>query len=695
MAMLAKIALGNVRKSLRDFSVFFLTLVFGVCVFYAFNSITSQTAVLDLNELQSESVNTILNALSGISFFVVVILGFLVVYANQFLVRRRKREFGIYLTLGMSRGQVSRIMVIESLAVGLAALAVGLLLGVLVSQVMMYVTAHFFQATIPGFTFVFSPRAASATVACFAVIFAVSLVLNVASVSRYKLIDLINADKVSEKVTVRSLPISVVLFLVSLVLMGTAYWVLIKNGIMSDKFGLATGLVTVGTALFFYSVSGFLLRFVQTRPKFYLRGLNAFVLRQFNSRVNTAWVSITFVCAMLFVAICGVCTGLSVGIGFNDAVKKGSPYDATLETYLLPDADGHIENAEEAAADGFDMAEGMRRRTSEWDRLVARSAQLDAYYPDVEQGGLTAQWAWQTTDFDGGALFSQGMGGSGSTPFPFVRLSQYNALRELNGEKPVELGEHECLLWNDVTALDDFWHAFVEQHPSIQALGIELHPAGFAGETLYNTSSGSIMGGLVVNDSDIPADLDPLTLYLNVEFAGSRDEVGDAFNAMCAEVLGPENSRSSFQWPAGMVQGGREMADASVGLTVVTSYLAIYIGFVLLITCASVLAIQQLSGTADNVGRYRVLFELGAEPSMVRHALMVQIGVYFVFPLVVAVCHAACALTTINDVVALTVGYDISNALLATVAFVVVLYGGYFIVTYETSKGMILRPAMR
>lgn len=691
--MLLKIALGNVRKSLRDFSVFFLTLVFGVCVFYAFNSITSQTAVLDLNELQSESVKVVLNALSGVSFFVAVVLGFLVVYANQFLVRRRKREFGIYLTLGMGRGQVSCIMVIESLAVGLAALAVGLVLGVLASQVMMYVTAHFFQATIPGFVFVFSPRAALATVGCFAVIFAVSLVLNVASVSRYKLIDLINADKVGEKVTVRSLPLSVVLFLASIALMGAAYRVLLENGIMSDQFCLATGLVTVGTALFFYSISGFLLRFVQTRPGFYFRGLNAFVLRQFNSRVNTAWVSITFVCAMLFVAICGVCTGLSVGIGFNDSIKKGSPYDASLTSYAVPevDSEGNLSVSPEVAADDLDIALGMRRRTSEWDKLVARSAQVDVYYPDAEEGGLAAQWAWETTEYDGGALFSQAMGSSPDTMCGFVKLSQYNALRELNGEEPVELGEHECLLWNDMETLDDFWHAFAEQHPTIRALGTELRPAGYAGETLCNTTGASVTGSFVVNDADIPSDLIPAGLYLNVEYAGSRDEVDDAFNAMCADVLGDEGARSSFQWPCGMVQTGRANADASVGLTVVTSYLAVYIGFVLLITCASVLAIQQLSGAADNVGRYRVLADLGAEPSTVRRALMAQIGVYFVFPLVVAVCHAACALTTINDVVSLTVGYDISNALLATVAFVVVLYGGYFLVTYETSKGIILR----
>lgn len=139
----------------------------------------------------------------------------------------------------------------------------------------------------------------------------------------------------------------------------------------------------------------------------------------------------------------------------------------------------------------------------------------------------------------------------------------------------------------------------------------------------------------------------------------------------------------------------RAIADSTVGLTVVTTYLAIYIGLILLISCASVLAIQQLSAVADDASRYRVLAELGAEPAQIRRALMVQVGVYFVFPLVVAVCHAACALTSINGLISLMTGFDISNALVATVLFVLALYGGYFLVTYQTSKAMVLRPALR
>lgn len=700
--MLPKIALGNVRKSLRDFSVFFITLVFGVCAFYAFASINDQTAVINLTEQQSEAVSAVMRILSSVSVFVAVILGFLVVYANRFLVWRRKREFGIYLTLGMGRAQVAAIMVMETLAVGVAALVVGLVLGVLLSQVMMYVTANLFEATIPGFAFVFSPGAALSTLACYAAIFALSLLLNVREVSRYRLIDLINADKVSEKVKARSLPVCVVLFLVSLVLMGVAYRTLLENGVMSDKFGQATALVSVGTALFFFSVSGFLLRFLQGRPGVYLRGLNAFTLRQLNSRVNTAWVSITLVCAMLFVAICGVCTGFSVSRGISDALEKGSPYDASINAYPrglmiagMDDADYDLpEVNEEAASDGFDMVAAMRRKVSDWDDIVSATAQVNQYMPSGAQGGISQRWAYETTSYATDATLDEVLGQNDSR-FAFVRVSQYNALRALLGEKPVELGRDECLVWSDFAPLDGFWEAFIDQHPGFEALGTTLHPRGMAHETLCNTSAASVTGALVVPDEVLPDDLVPAKTSLDVTYSGSVDECEQRFQDACEAACGPADSRGVEAWPVCFMETRQAIADNNVGLTVVTTYLAIYIGLILLISCASVLSIQQLSAVADDVSRYRVLAELGAEPAQIRGALMVQVGVYFVFPLVVAVCHAACALTSINGLISLATGFDVSNALVATVCFVVALYGGYFLLTYQTSKAMVLRPALR
>ena len=645
--MYAKIALGNVRKSFRDFSVFFLTLAFGVCVFYAFGSITDQAAVIQMGEDQRRMVQALTDILSGLSVFVVIILGFLVVYANRFLIRRRKREFGIYLTLGMDIRHVSLIVVIETLAVGVVALGVGLLLGLALSQVMMYVTAGLFEATIKGFVFAFSPSACLSTVACFAGIFLVTLVFNVTTVSRYRLIDLINADKVSEKVRLRSLPLSVVLFLVSLALIGVAYKVLLEHGMMEEGpyFAIATGLVTVGTLLFFFSISGFALRALQASPRAYLKGLNMFVMRQLNSRINTAWLSIS------------------------------------------------------AAADGYDAIARLRADLPNYDELFRDAVQVNQYTYDAEGNPVvdtTVEELFANTDFTGNATMQTMMQGNTDQRLVIVPVSQYNALAQMVGEKNVELAADECLLWNDMSSLDELWEAVIAQNPEVEVDGQTLR---FADEPLArlpfsdSSAGGTVSGALIVPDDLVPEGVGPTTTVVNLMYNGERSEVEPVAVAAIDGAYGDIMNQGSTldAWPVWMRTTAQSLLDQASGTTVVVTYLAIYIGVILLVCCATVLALQQLSEAADNVGRYRVLAELGAEKRMVDHALLAQVGVYFLFPLVVAVAHAAVALSVVNDIVALLTGFQIGTALVGTVAFVVALYGGYFLVTYLTSRSILSR----
>lgn len=698
--MYAKIALGNVRKSFRDFSVFFLTLAFGVCVFYAFGSITDQAAVIDMAEDQRRMVQALSDILTGLSVFVVVILGFLVVYANRFLIRRRKREFGIYLTLGMDTRHVSWIVVMETLVVGVVALAVGLLLGIGLSQVMMYVTAGLFEATIQGFVFAFSPSACLSTMACFAGIFLVTIVFNVTTVSRYKLIDLINADKVSEKVRLRSLPLSVVLFIVSLVLIGVAYKTLLEHGMMEEGpfFAIATGLVTAGTLLFFFSISGFALRALQASPRAYLSGLNMFVMRQLNSRINTAWLSVSLVCAMLFLAICGVCTGFSVATGMNEALVAGTRYDMSLVSYptgMLGERDAQGP----AAADGYDAIARLRADIPEFDELFRDAVQVNTY--DLDANGeplvdVTVEDLAAGTDYASNATMDQMLQGSSATNLVLVPVSQYNALCAMVGEPGLDLGEDGCAFWNDMSSLNEFWGAVAEQNPELVVQGRTL---SFAGNAVVSTpfsdsgASGTISGAIIVPDDVIPEGLGPSTTVVNLMYNGDRAEMNEAATSAIDEAYGDIMGQGETieAWPVWNPINAQGLLDQSSGTTVVVTYLAIYIGVILLVSCATVLALQQLSEAADNVGRYRVLAELGAERRMINRALLAQIGVYFLFPLVVAVAHAAVALSVVNDIVALLTGFQIGTALVGTVAFVVALYGGYFLVTYLTSRSLIVR----
>ncbi len=694
--MLAKIALGNVRRSIKDFAIFFLTLALGVCIFYAFGSLKDQTAVIDLTAGEHKVTASLLGIFDGVSVFVAVVLGFLVVYANRFLVRRRKREFGIYLTLGMSRVQVACIIVAETLLVGAAALVTGLVLGVGVSQAMLYVTARLFKTTVKGFSVLFSPSSCATTCACFAVIFAVSLALDVALVSRCRLIDLIYAEKRSEKLKLRSVPLCVACFIVAVALIGVAYHLLVRSGLieLGADFGWATLLVIVGTALLFFSASGFILRAIQRSRGVYLRGLNMFVLRQLNCRINTAWVSITLVCAMLFMGICGICTGFGVARAVNTLIDHGTSYDLSLVG-----STAEAQSAEVAAGYGYDALAALRSGVDGWDQMVADAVEVDFYQAQSGERALVADDLWRATDYDdGGGLVSASFRND-SSAIDLVKMSDYNDLRRMRGLDPVDLGADGCAVWCDDVTFTGFWEAFLAQNETVDVLGRTLRTTPrIADEPLYNYLGSTCCATLIVPDSLIEGE--GLTLwfdYVNVTYAGESAETDlrlrEAVDAFLATLQGGDEGAST-SWPAFTYYASTSIAEQANGLSVTVSYLAVYIGLVLLISCATVLAIQQLSEASDNVGRYRVLSQLGACPRSMGRALAAQIGVYFAFPLAVALCHATCALYVVNDTIVGLFGCSMTDAFLLTAAFVLVVYGGYFALTYKTSKEIVLSPSL-
>ncbi|WP_368253399.1 ABC transporter permease, partial [Clostridium paraputrificum] len=228
--MYFKLSLRNIRRSLKDYTIYFLTLVFAVCIFYTFNSIESQKLLLDLSEYQGSTFTTISMAITVVSVFISFILGFLIIYANNFLIKRRKKELGVYMTLGMERKSISRILFAETLLIGFISLGVGLFLGVLLSQCLSIVTAKMFSVKLLSFKFIFSESAFIKTIVCFGLIYIIILLFNSRSINKVKLIDLIYASRKNEETKVIGLKISVVLFILSVITNISAYVILIKGG---------------------------------------------------------------------------------------------------------------------------------------------------------------------------------------------------------------------------------------------------------------------------------------------------------------------------------------------------------------------------------------------------------------------------------------------------------------------------------
>lgn len=727
--MLFKLAWRNLRRSVRDYSVYFVTLLVGVALFYAFNSVESQKVLFDLE--RSEWFVEIQGMMNLVSGLIACVLGFLVVYANQFLIRRRKKEFGVYLTLGMAPGSVSRIVLYETVLVGLASLAGGLLLGVGLSQGLSFVSAAIMGTTLTYFRFVFSPQALVMTVICFALVFLVVSVFNLISVSRYRLVTLLNAGSQSQRSPVRNPWVCLAVFIASLAVLAYAYQQLIENGLLmldDPSFARATVFMLLGSLMFFWSLAGFVVGVLTKARGVYLRGLVPFTVRQIASRVNTAFMSLWAVCVMVFFAF----TIFSSGMGLLDVlvgdIFESNPYSATLR------ADVYWENYRDLANPTSKTPDERARKMQEtdpqlyaagmqadwqiapqlqqaapelWEQTVADSAQLDAY----EVPGLTYR---SIMDSLGTELLPMEVISHTDTNILAVGVTQFNRDVQMIGLPEVSLGEGECIFANNLASTQAFAQAVSDQHLQVDVGGVPLR----FGDQVYrmqicDTSMPSTVLMLVVPDSAIDRLVDagaiPKYSYLNLMYRdnGQSDVQNDeALKQILGKAQPPtpealiehglsiesvESGEVSYvmeMWPVTMVVTAHEQITQSGGVKLMVTYLAIYMGVILLIATAAILAIQSLSQTVDGERRYRMLGRIGADSGMLGRSLFAQTLIYFLVPLSLAACHCACALGVLSHTLDTALGMSILGAVLPAIELLVAIYGLYFLVTYFANRSI-------
>ena len=666
--MFSKLALKNVTRSLRDYSVYFLTLTFGVCIFYVFNSMDAQYVMESLKG-GNDIARIIIQLIDVISVFVSVVLAFLILYANSFMVRRRKKELGTYLLLGMGTGAISGLLFLETLLIGLLSLGVGLALGVFLSQFISVFTASLFAISIPEFHFVFSPRALGKTVLYFGVIFLVVMCFNSLSVSRCKLLDLLQAGKRNQELKVKNLGVSAVLFVVGAVLLGIAYAMLLYRGILrvDTLFFVMLALGTAGTLLFFLSLSGFLLRVCQANKKLYYKGLNMFILRQFNSRINSTYVSMTVICLMLLLAI-GI-TACSIGLNntISQLTTAQAPYDIALGA--------HRRNAQTGEELSVDIPGALR------------SLGID---PEVEFSRSALVELWQ------GAVSVPGEDGY---EIVFVLpLSGCNQLLALYGEAPISLDENSCAWvlgtpdpYTDTQVLE----ALLSQ-PVLQINGHDLKTEQDQLRR-FDLVVGYFQAGsyLIVPDA-VPAgagDWNTSRMSRNTTYlcADYRTDVPKEDTEALLRSVTSDYSRAVLGEDAGSTSFNTKLDIymETMGTKILVLFLGIYLGIIFLLTSAAVLALQQLSQAADNQERYAVLTRLGVEEKMRDRSVYVQVFLAFFLPLFLAVIHAVVGMTAANAAIAQVGKLDAAASSAVTAVFILVVYGAYFLATCWGSRRIV------
>ncbi len=672
--MLFKLSVKNMKKSVKDYSIYFLTLVLGVSIFYMFNSIDSQSAMLALTESKREMVKLLVQMINMVSVFVAVILALLIIYANNFLINRRKREFGVYMTLGMGRRQISKIILFETVLVGIASLVVGLFIGVFASQFMSVLTGKLFDADMDEFKFAFSSSACIKTCIYFAVMYLVVMLLNTLTVSRYKLINLLTAVKKNETVKIKNQAVSVIVFIVACIILVWAYCRVTVN--VEDTMKSANNFMQpiiagiIGTVLIFWSLSGFLLKLVQSRKKTYLKGANMFVLRQLNNKINTTVVSMSVICLLLFMTISILSSSLSLRNMMHQQLEEMTPIDVNMYKLVDDEKSNTITNLLKKY--GFDM--NLLKEIEEIPVYKEETLKLEKFLGDYSQ---QAKKDFPMLAFEAAEWI--------------VKISDYNRAAVLYNNEKYSLNDDEYMV------ICDYDSSKLLRNEALKSGKNDLEIAGKTYHSKYNEcKSGYIQmsashmntGIILVPDSCKLGEKDINRSYLlaNYNANNKRDKEKIEKKVFHAEAFDKMSEDGYYVTADTKI----DIANAANGLTGIIVFVAIYLGIIFLIASSAILALKQLTESSDNKQRYDILRKIGCDEKMINQALFRQIGIFFALPMILAIIHSIFGIKfAIYIMKTLVPAGQLLPSVIAAVFIITFIYGLYLLATYVGSKNII------
>ena len=656
--MLYNLSLKNIKKSFKDYAIYFVTLILGVCIFYLFNSMDSQTAILEVTSRQSEMIDLLEQILSYISVFVSFILGFLIIYASRFLIKKRNKEFGVYMTLGMSKRKISLLLLIETFIIGLISLAFGLLLGIILSQITSIFVANLFEANMSKFTFNFSKTALFKTILYFGIIYFIVMIFNTIIVNKNKLIDLLQASKKQEKIRIKSSMISVILFFISVLMLGSAYYMVTAGVNDLLKYDVSILLVpillgTIGTILFFYSVAGMSLKIISKCHNLYSKKLNTFVFKQINSKINTMVISISIICLMLFVTLCLLTSAFTIKDYFNNSINTYAPVDYQIVsinqnvrvTELLEDT-----FVKENTKDNLVVSEY-------YDENFDYAKSLGKVYEQIKQ-------EYSYIQFD--------------SPVYIMSEADYNKLARLLKIDTVTIQDDEYAIVSNYNT--DIYESVLKSNSTMIIFNHELKPYKKLINGFVNISGNPAnLGFFVVSDQIIEKD------HLKYEILSGN------YNSKDQKIIDKlEEKVKKFHTEETLIKDTRyEIEISAAGLTAIITFIGLYLGIIFLISSSAILALKELSDCIDDKKKYKILRQIGADEKEINKALFMQTFIFFMMPLSIAVIHTIFGLKFCEWILKSLGITSILNGSYMTFIFLILIYGIYFIITYLCSKNII------
>lgn len=682
--MLFKLSIKNITKSIKDYAIYFFTLVLGVAIFYVFNAIDSQTVMLNVSSSTSEIIRLMTTILGGVSVFVSFILGFLIIYASRFLIKRRNKEFGIYLTLGMSKRKISLILFFETLIIGVISLGVGLALGIVLSQLMSILVANMFEADLTKFQFTFSSSAALKTLLYFSIMYLIVMIFNTIIVNKCKLIDLLHGNKKSEKVKLKNPIICTIVFIIAVIALSYAYYLVTDGFGTSPLMNTINGILLpiaigcISTFLIFWSLSGLILKIVMHLKKYYYKGLNSFTVRQISSKINTTVFSMTIICLMLFFTICIFSSALSIKNSLSGNLKDLAPVDIQFsKLQQLSDEEEEsfskdiIEDYNTTVKDTLQRLDVYKYLKDVVDINTYRVEEItlkDSFGDQIEQIGKDYPLlAYQDKE-------------------TLIKLSDYNRLAKLYNKKELNLKDNEYVIIANYKMMAGIRNISLKNNTKLTINGKDYYPKyQECQDGIIELSGSATNTGVIILPDNALEGIHPYKNILAANYQTDTKEEKENVEDIVSTIINNHFNKDTLLSYNTKI----DIYASSIGLGAMVTFVGLYLGIIFLISSAAILALKELSESTDNKERFNMLRKIGTDDKMINKALFNQIAVFFLFPLLLAIIHSIFGIEFANYILKTMGTESLLSSIILTAVFLVVIYGGYFLVTYYCSKTII------
>lgn len=665
--MYPKLILRNVFRNLQTYTIYFFSLTLIYSLLYAFNALPSHPVMQSLSGAK-EMLTTVMSQYMGLlSYLILSAIAFLIVYATNFVLGRRKKELGLYATLGMKKKQIIRTLFFETMLVNIFSLILGFFLGVILLVILAKIASEFFMANYFGNLVFFDSKSVILLVYSYLVTSFIVGVMDILTFRKQNIIALIQENGVKKSVLAKGKPVlQALLFILSTAVIGfgALYFSDYHHLSFLKSWGiLLVSVFVIFVILFYNTLSHFILVSLRKLPQTYYNKLNTFKIRQFSKQADSNSVTLAVLSMTLTLALSLLVFGGSSYTTMNHELNRYAPYD--LQVNLYRGNEFHYGNEsvkDRLQADGFDFDVVK-------EEYVYSTFKSDLTYKDI----IDTSQLWEHDK------------GLPDAKVHILGISTYNHLRKLQGKKDIDLADDGYLVNANYKGTIKQIQEFLLQTKDLSIGGYSLKLASPQPlDTVYFLSSVGLndAGTLIVPDKVIKELNEDSTTYVvkykeNIDKRKIETFLKEWVEKYYFTLNGTEANDFTYQTKV-------RLSEIYIGFMGVIVLVLIFISVVFIIISLSILSLQTSTSALDSVNDYQILYLLGNKKKQNRSILLQQILSYFLVPLVIA-GPLAFALSTallgyFENFANTSISIDITYLGVAVLLFIL-----YLLVTYRVS----------